>query len=185
MHIEEADFLSSSNEEDGQRRIVWTQHAPYFESREQRRQGNTGHQDHFFSEERHDQRFPDFNMQRVHHAAHQPGRNFFQDDRLPKGEHLVEDPVAIITRLVKVDFPKFDGIDPSGWIYKAYKFFYYHRTPYNMRLILASIHMEGKALVWYQDMEMSSYLPNWTILAQALMQRFGPSAYDDPMESLA
>jgi hypothetical protein len=124
-------------------------------------------------------------MQRVHHAAHQPSRNFFQDDRLPRGEHLAEDPVAIITRLVKVDFPKFDGIDPSGWIYKANKFFYYHRTPYNMRLILASIHMEGKALVWYQDMEMSSYLPNWTILAQALMQRFGPSAYDDPMESLA
>jgi hypothetical protein len=103
---------------------------------------------------------------------------------VPRGEHLVEEPLAIITRSVKVDFPKFD-VDPLVWIYKANKFFYYHRTPYNQRLILASIHMEGKALVWYQDMDMSSYLPNWTVLTQSLMQRFGPSAYDDPMESLA
>jgi hypothetical protein len=103
---------------------------------------------------------------------------------VPKGEHLVEDLLAIITRSVKVNFPKFDA-NPSGWIYKANKFFYHHRTPYNQRLILASIHMEGKALVWYQDMDMSGYLPNWTVLTQSLMQRFGPSTYDDPMESLA
>ena len=51
--------------------------------------------------------------------------------------------------------------------------------------MLASIHIEGKALVWYQDMDMFGYLPNWNVLAQALLQRFGPSAYDDPMESLA
>jgi hypothetical protein len=51
--------------------------------------------------------------------------------------------------------------------------------------MLESIHMEGKALVWYQDMNLSCYLPNWNVLAQSLMQRFGPLAYDDPMESLA
>ena len=44
--------------------------------------------------------------------------------------------------------------------------------------------MEGKALVWYQDTDLFGYLPNWNVLAQSLMQRFGPSAYDDPMESL-
>jgi hypothetical protein len=50
---------------------------------------------------------------------------------------------------MKIDFPEVDGVDTSRWIYKANKFFYYHRTPYNQRLVLASIHMEGKALVWY------------------------------------
>jgi hypothetical protein len=71
VHIEEVDIPGSSNEEDGQRRAIWTQHAPYFDSREQRRPWNAGHQDPVFCEERHDQRIPNFNMQRVHHAAHQ------------------------------------------------------------------------------------------------------------------
>jgi hypothetical protein len=88
---------------------------------------------------------------------------------VPRGEHQAEDPLAIITRSVKVDFPKFGGSNPSGWIYKANKFFYFHKAPYNQRLILAFIHMEGHALVWYQDLAMSSYLPNWTFLIQSLM----------------
>jgi hypothetical protein len=33
VHIEEVDIPSSNSEEDGQRRVVWTQQAPYFESR--------------------------------------------------------------------------------------------------------------------------------------------------------
>ena len=70
-------------------------------------------------------------MQRVQHSAHHHGRNFYQDDKVARGEHQVEDQLAIITRSVKIDFPKFDGSNPSGWINKANKFFYYHRTPYN------------------------------------------------------
>ena len=37
-----------------------------------------------------------------------------------------EDELAIITRLLRVEFPKFDGNDPSGWIYKANNFFHVH-----------------------------------------------------------
>jgi hypothetical protein len=60
-----------------------------------------------------------------------------------------EDHGGIITRSVRINFPKFDGSDPVGWIYKANKFFYFHRNPYNEMLMLAYIHMEGKAIVWY------------------------------------
>ena len=56
---------------------------------------------------------------------------------------------------------------------------------YNQRLLLASIHMKGKALVWYKNMDMYGFIPNWNVLTQALLDRFGPSAYDDPMESLS
>jgi hypothetical protein len=45
--------------------------------------------------------------------------------------------------------------------------------------------MEGKALVWYLDMDMSSFIPNWNVLTQALRDRFSPYTYDDPMESLS
>jgi hypothetical protein len=34
-------------------------------------------------------------------------------------------------------------------------------------------------------MNMSGFLPNWNVLTQALLDKFGPSTYDDPMESLS
>jgi hypothetical protein len=52
-------------------------------------------------------------------------------------------------------------------------------------LMLASIHLEGKALVWYQDMDMAGALPNWEVFTHALLDKFIPTCYDDPMESLA
>lgn len=63
-------------------------------------------------------------------------------------------------------------------------FFYFHRIPYNQMLMLASIHMEGKTLVWYQDIDMAEALPNWEVFTHALMERFGPTCYDDRMEAL-
>lgn len=111
-------------------------------------------------------------------------RRHYSEDRGNRGEHHGDDQLAIITRSVWVDFLKFDGSDPSGWIYKANKFFHLHKTSYYQKLMLASIHMEGKALIWFQDMDVSEFLPSWNILTQALLERFGPLAYDDPMESL-
>ncbi|XP_062173552.1 uncharacterized protein LOC133879017 [Alnus glutinosa] len=44
--------------------------------------------------------------------------------------------------------------------------------------------MEGKALIWYQDMCDSHQFNSWMGFATALLARFGPSSYDDPMETL-
>ena len=108
----------------------------------------------------------------------------FPDDRGPRMEQQGDDSLAIVTRSVRIEFPKFDGTDLAGWIYKANKFFHFHKTSYHRKLQLASIHMEAKALVWYQDMDMSGFIPYWYILTQVMLERFGPSAYDDPMEAL-
>jgi hypothetical protein len=75
-----------------------------------------------------------------------------------------DEQLAIITRSVRVEFPTLDGNDLSRWIYKANKFFHVHKTSYNQKLLLASIHMEGKALVWFQDMEASGSLYNCYVL---------------------
>jgi hypothetical protein len=130
---------------------------------------------------------------RVHKLAQLNGRRPGQEDcgyggdlqgGYGGGQHGDEQ-LAIITRSVRVEFPTFDGNDPSWCIYKANKFFHVHRTSYSQKLLLASIHMEGKALVWFQDMELSGSLHNWHALTQALLERFGPSGYDDPMEALS
>jgi hypothetical protein len=56
---------------------------------------------------------------------------------------------GIQARSLRLDFPCFDGGDPSEWILKAQQFFNYFKTPEDHKLEIASFHMEGKALTWY------------------------------------
>lgn len=58
-------------------------------------------------------------------------------------------------RSVKLDFPKFDGNDPSGWLYRANQFFNYNQTLPHHKILIASFHMEGKTLIWFQEVENS------------------------------
>ena len=97
---------------------------------------------------------------------------------------LYEDNAGIQTRAVRLDFPKFNGDNPNGWIYRANQFFSYHQTNPLHRILLASFHMEGKALVWFQDIEAAGGLNSWDGFVRALQTRFGGSPYDDPMEAL-
>jgi hypothetical protein len=48
---------------------------------------------------------------------------------------------------------------------------------------MVSFHMEGEALIWFQDAEESGQFPTWETFIQALLTSFG-QAYDDPMEAL-
>ena len=50
--------------------------------------------------------------------------------------------------------------------------------------MLASFHMEGEALIWFQEGEETGVFHDWDSLIQALHVRFGTTAYDDPMETL-
>ncbi len=86
-------------------------------------------------------------------------------------------------RPVHLDFPSFDGENPAAWTYKVNQFFDYYNTPLYQRVRMASFHMEGEALVWFQDADEDGQFPTWAAFTQALLVRFGP-AYDDPMESL-
>lgn len=57
----------------------------------------------------------------------------------------------VLPKSVRVDFPSFHGDDPNGWIYKVNCFFAFHNALPQHRLRLASFHMEGKAIVWFQN----------------------------------
>lgn len=48
---------------------------------------------------------------------------------------------------VKLDFPRFSGKDPTSWVYKANQYFGYYQTPIAEKLMIASFHIEQKALV--------------------------------------
>jgi hypothetical protein len=44
--------------------------------------------------------------------------------------------------------------------------------------------MEGKALVWFQELRNSNALTTWLKFLSNLQTQFGKGSYDDPMETL-
>ena len=92
--------------------------------------------------------------------------------------------MATIPKTFKLEFPRFRGENPSRWIYKANQFFQLYGTPPNQKILLASYHMEDKALIWFQDAKEAGLFTSWEAFVKFLHVRFGITAYDDPMESL-
>ena len=54
-----------------------------------------------------------------------------------------------LTRLSRVDFPKFEGDDVQGWIYRSEQFFELDAIAENKKITIAAIHLTGRALVWH------------------------------------
>ncbi|XP_075659161.1 uncharacterized protein LOC142629051 [Castanea sativa] len=49
---------------------------------------------------------------------------------------------------------------------------------------MASYHLDGEALIWFQEAEQARGFACWEMFVQALQTRFGTTAYADPMEAL-
>ena len=81
---------------------------------------------------------------------------------------------------MKLDVPRFDGSDPTGWTFKITQFFEYHSTPDQECLTIASFYIEGPALAWFQWMQRNAQLSSWSAFLHALHSRFASSTYEDP-----
>lgn len=88
-------------------------------------------------------------------------------------------------RSMKMEVPKFDGLDPAGWVFRVEEFFDFHGTPDHLRLRIASFHMEGRAAAWYQWMKANQLLTTWKEFLLNLKHRFGASLYEDPQGNLS
>ncbi|XP_070017004.1 uncharacterized protein [Nicotiana sylvestris] len=91
------------------------------------------------------------------------------------------------TRYSRVEFSRFGGDDLRGWVYRCEQFFDVDGTPEDMKVKLASIHMEGRALQWHQTLlksRLGREFPNWNDYVRALHLRFGHTLYADPMSEL-
>ena len=70
-------------------------------------------------------------------------------------------------RVVKIDFPQFSRNEPLEWIYKAECFFKIYEIPEDQQVAIASVHIEGRALPWFQMIEKANQVPNWLALSTA------------------
>ena len=47
---------------------------------------------------------------------------------------------------MQLDFPRFDGEDPTRWIYRAEQFFRFNQIEDFQKILLTSYHMQKEAL---------------------------------------
>jgi hypothetical protein len=62
---------------------------------------------------------------------------------------------AFQTRPLCLDFPRFDGNDHEGWCYRSSQFLDYYAISDQQRFTISGFRMEGKALVWFQELRNS------------------------------
>ncbi|KAG8374813.1 hypothetical protein BUALT_Bualt10G0034600 [Buddleja alternifolia] len=55
------------------------------------------------------------------------------------------------TKCSMVEFPRFSGEDLRGCIFRCEQFFEVYDTPFDAKVRLATVYLEGKALQWHQD----------------------------------
>ncbi|VFQ72079.1 unnamed protein product [Cuscuta campestris] len=84
----------------------------------------------------------------------------------------------------KLEFPKFTGGDPRGWVLKAEKYFRYYDVPEDDKVDVASMYLEGDALDLFSWMSTERTLFYWEDLVKAFQEHYGPPEYQNPNEYL-
>ena len=52
-------------------------------------------------------------------------------------------------RMSKMEFPRFNGDDVKGWIFRCRQFFFIDQVEDEMQVGIAAMHVYDKALVWH------------------------------------
>ncbi|XP_057431227.1 uncharacterized protein LOC130724075 [Lotus japonicus] len=89
-----------------------------------------------------------------------------------------------IQSAMKLQLNPFDGSEPNDWLFHAEQFFRFHKTPPDQRLSIMSFYMRGEALSWFKWLYNNKQLSTWEEFNRALVQRFGPSCYENPQQEL-
>lgn len=95
-----------------------------------------------------------------------------------------QQPVEVANNMPRIGFlrlelPRFDGSDASGWIFRIQEYFDYHNTPDDQRIKVVAFNLEGKASDWYQLMKGNHMLSTWPDFLDTVRLRFGPSQFED------
>ncbi|KAL5713151.1 hypothetical protein ACHQM5_015256 [Ranunculus cassubicifolius] len=106
--------------------------------------------------------------------------------RQKEAENLQITPI-IQGRTLKIDFPRFTGTDPEGWLYQAEIYRELNGILDTQMVSLAAIHLQGDAIAWYRWLRQSVGVGclSWEQFLSALCSRFGSCKNIDPCSSLS
>ncbi|GJU48942.1 putative mitochondrial protein [Tanacetum coccineum] len=89
-----------------------------------------------------------------------------------------------MSRIAKIEFPKFYGDDPTSWVYRCNQFFKVDDIEEGDKVKLSCMHLYDKALAWHQQFtRIHEENVNWEVYVEALLKRFS-GTYEDPMSEL-
>lgn len=92
-----------------------------------------------------------------------------------------------MTRLGRLDFPRFNGDKIRDWLFKVEEFFLIDNTPEDLRVRISSIHFDAPASTWHQAIIQSEFgtelLTDWKTYYNLLIERF-EEVLDDPIADL-
>lgn len=92
-----------------------------------------------------------------------------------------------VTRLAKLDFPRFGGDRVRDWLFKVEQFSSLGCTPDDFKVRMCSIHFDGPAEAWHQSLYESDLgtkvMNDWIGYKKLLLERFD-EVLDDPMAEL-
>ncbi|KAK4421833.1 hypothetical protein Salat_2133900 [Sesamum alatum] len=72
-----------------------------------------------------------------------------------------------------IEFPRFNGDEPKGWIRKCHWYFeVVYTIPEDQKISLASIYLEGKAELWFQGWVNGKCTPSWQHFVESVYERF-------------
>ncbi|KAH0706344.1 hypothetical protein KY285_010847 [Solanum tuberosum] len=84
----------------------------------------------------------------------------------------------------KMEFPRFEGGNPKGWILKAEIFFCYYQTQEEHNVDIAMMYLEGDALDLFSWINRERTLLYWEELVKALQENYGAAEFQNPNEHL-
>ncbi|RRT42068.1 hypothetical protein B296_00021557 [Ensete ventricosum] len=70
---------------------------------------------------------------------------------------------------MRVDFPRWEDGDPTGWLSCVKCYFRYHRTPEATMVDIAVIHLERDAIQWYNWLEHTQGVLTWRQFKSGLL----------------
>ncbi|XP_026409868.1 uncharacterized protein LOC113304966 [Papaver somniferum] len=95
-----------------------------------------------------------------------PGSNQFVHSFGGKTSHARQQ------RTPNLEFPRFDGENPHGWVQKSGRYFQIHGIEEHQKVSVASIYLEGKADKWFLNFQIGKPFLSWKEISEGVCARF-------------
>lgn len=96
----------------------------------------------------------------------------FPNHHPPPGGHTTGASQPHFNPMPTIEFPRFDGTDPKGWVLRAEQYFEFITMDEFRKVKLAGLHVEGKTNVWYRFYQGSRTNISWKIFQADVISRF-------------
>ena len=84
----------------------------------------------------------------------------------------------------KLQFPKFDGVNPKVWRDNCESYFELYQLPEGMWITAAHLHFEGNAAKWYQAYKQTHHFSSWDHFCSVVEEEFGSDDFRSAMNDL-